>query len=528
MLNKNIAKRSGAGVPLLVTCLAAAVHYADAQTDLRVINVDFSRSESVTYGPPSPTYAGPGAPGNPGGDFWNRFEIAPIMGNPPTQPTITHVTSSPLKAADGVTQTAVTVSLGAFRAYWSEGSPASQCAPDLYNDYAWALTVDGPGQFLIENLIAGQKYTLYLYAQAAGWADYGAAFTVINASATSNPQESIGADPAEFTETLNYAVFRDVVADSNGRITGSWQASSLTADPSEGDFNGLTLVSTSQQGAQIINVDFDTKSTPRTVPATPLYAQTGAVAGDAGTYWNDVAYFATNDSRSVTSPQLKLSDGSTPTTVTVTLTNMGFFFIDNPGAAAAPELLNDYFFVKDIDGPAMFQIDHLAPGGKYDLYLFGAAAGYDSNGAEFSLDNSSSTPSPQSTSGLNSPVLEIGVNYVVFSDVVANAQGRISGTWGPSWIATDQSEGDFNGLQIVSVTDFPSPAFSLSDPRLVGGQFQFDLPTQAGVSYVIEYKETLGIGAWSELETVVGTGATVVVKDSRSTNGSRFYRAKTK
>jgi hypothetical protein len=526
MLNTSLSNRSAFGISILISFLAAVQNPAAAQSALRVISVDFSRLETIAYGPPSPTYTGPSAYGSAGADYWNRFEIATIMGNPPSQPTITNATSTPLKAADGVTQTPVTVSLGAFRVYWSEGNPTAQCAPDLYNDYAWALTSDGPGQFFIEHLVPGRKYSLYLYAQAAGWADYGAAFTVSNPSATSNPQESPGADPTGFTEGENYALFRDVVADSNGRIAGSWQTSSLTADPSEGDFNGLTIVSTSGQDVEVINVDFDTAPTPRTIPATPILAQAGAVAGDSGSFWNGVGYYATNGTRSVTSPPLRLSDGTTPTTVTITLTNMAFFFTDNPSAAAAPDLLNDYFVAADGSGPAVFRIEHLRPGGSYDLYLFGSAAGYDSNGAEFRLENSSLTPSPQSTSGLNSPAFEAGVNYVVFTNVVASAQGMISGSWGPSGVATDQTEGEFNGLQIVSVADFPSPAFSLSNPRFVGGQFQFELQTQTGVRYLIEYKESLGTDAWSALETVVGTGANVLVKDSAPTNFSRFYRAK--
>jgi len=91
------------------------------QAQLRVINVDFNRALSVSYSTPSPTYEGQGAYADPGHDYWNRFEIGGIMGNPPSLPAITNSTSAPLKRSDGTNQTEITVSLNDFRAYWAGG-----------------------------------------------------------------------------------------------------------------------------------------------------------------------------------------------------------------------------------------------------------------------------------------------------------------------------------------------------------------------------------------------------------------------
>ena len=397
------------------------------------------------------------------------------------------------------------------------------------------MTAEAPGKFAIDHLVPGKSYTLYLYAQAAGWADYGAAFTVTNTSASVNPQESTGADPDRFAGGLDVAIFRDVVADASGHIGGSWQTSSLTADPSEGDFNGLSIVSTSPQGTEVINVDFDLRSIPQgTTQASPVYVGPGAVQDPGRTYWNDVAQATTNATRAISSGPLKLSDGVTPSAVTVTVTNFQVYYVadPDPSAVVAPALFNDYFYVPDPEGLGLrgeFAIEHLTAGQSYALYLYGSAAGYDpTTEASFNLANPSSTSNPQETTGGGTSVadLQLGIYYVAYANVIADAQGRITGTWGPSSMAGDNTEGDFNGFQLVSQVDFPSGTIRLANPRFTSGKFSFDLPTQSGSQYTVEYKESVAAATWIELQKVTGNGGLLTVTDPAPNLNPRFYRVR--
>ena len=113
------------------------------------------------------------------------------------------------------------------------------------------------------------------------------------------------------------------------------------------------------------------------------------------------------------------------------------------------------------------------PAGTYDLFLYGA--NFDgTRGAAFTvssgtpLDGFTSTTNPNANAGsgpLTSYVL--GGDYVEFMNVTPTA-GIISGTWGAGSnpISTLSGEGDFNGLQLVSVpAPVPEPMLSLSIAR---------------------------------------------------------------
>jgi hypothetical protein len=49
----------------------------------------------------------------------------------------------------------------------------------------------------------------------------------------------------------------------------------------------------------------------------------------------------------------------------------------------------------------------------------------------------------------------LGANYVVFTDVIADPSGNITGTWQQNPTDTSFPKGDFNGLQVIAV---PKPA----------------------------------------------------------------------
>jgi hypothetical protein len=52
------------------------------------------------------------------------------------------------------------------------------------------------------------------------------------------------------------------------------------------------------------------------------------------------------------------------------------------------------------------------------------------------------------------------------------------------------------------------------------------VPTEAGATYVVEYKETLADPTWHELTTIAGTGSSIPISDNRLTNTTRFYRVR--
>ena len=104
------------------------------------------------------------------------------------------------------------------------------------------------------------------------------------------------------------------------------------------------------------------------------------------------------------------------------------------------------------------------PKGNYDLFLYGA--NFDgTRGAVFTA--SSGTPLGGFTSTINpnaspsGPLTSfvLGSDYVEFINVSPTA-GVISGTWGAvnNPISNLSGEGDFNGLQLVSVAAVPEPA----------------------------------------------------------------------
>jgi hypothetical protein len=67
---------------------------------------------------------------------------------------------------------------------------------------------------------------------------------------------------------------------------------------------------------------------------------------------------------------------------------------------------------------------------------------------------------------------------------------------------------------------------SISNLGLSVGTFSFSFGSQAGFTYVVQYKNTLSTSNWTTLITTNGTGAPITVQDSFSNNPSRFYRVR--
>lgn len=62
-------------------------------------------------------------------------------------------------------------------------------------------------------------------------------------------------------------------------------------------------------------------------------------------------------------------------------------------------------------------------------------------------------------------------------------------------------------------------------PTMANGSASLAFPTEAGKSYVVQYKNALSDPTWIDLETVVGTGGSLPVTDTTAGHQpARFYR----
>jgi len=57
-----------------------------------------------------------------------------------------------------------------------------------------------------------------------------------------------------------------------------------------------------------------------------------------------------------------------------------------------------------------------------------------------------------------------------------------------------------------------------------GSSVELSFDTVSGISYTVEFSDTLNAPVWNALPTVAGTGGTVTVSDATATSATRFYR----
>lgn len=79
---------------------------------------------------------------------------------------------------------------------------------------------------------------------------------------------------------------------------------------------------------------------------------------------------------------------------------------------------------------------------------------------------------------------------------------------------------------VMSVGAALTPAVSptVSSFRRSFDAVMFDIPTEQGPTYVVEYKLNLGEAVWQELARVAGTGSPITITDNGLTDASKFYR----
>lgn len=204
----------------------------------------------------------------------------------------------------------------------------------------------------------------------------------------------------------------------------------------------------------------------------------GAYADDpANTNWNGFGQFPDGyppSFNSAVAPQVA-SDGTlTPITLTTTYGFESGALYYGPGISGntgqgEPSLIFGQAAVVNGGSPGVGTsanplgsiVISNTPAGTYVLYLYGA--NFDgTRGASFSfasgtaLGGTNATANPYSNGGsgpLNT--FTYGQDYVIFTNVVPDANGTITGTWGAVSNNGNTGEGDFNGFQLVRVSGPP-------------------------------------------------------------------------
>jgi hypothetical protein len=213
--------------------------------------------------------------------------------------------------------------------------------------------------------------------------------------------------------------------------------------------------------ASVVNIDFQGFSSATPGVYYPVYTGQGAYVTADAHIWNgyELYYGGGGSPRGTPPPSTGLlaSDG--------TVTTVGFALADQLTAEYVGNsplylnLLNDYAYVVSDPGDdtMYFTISGLIAGRSYGLYLYGTA-GDAGQGSIFRIDNGS--PANRQTSGGNdgsfvegdvatNPLVDSS-NYVVFSGVVADGSGQITGSLTSNGVTP---WGAFNGLQIVETPE---------------------------------------------------------------------------
>lgn len=196
-----------------------------------------------------------------------------------------------------------------------------------------------------------------------------------------------------------------------------------------------------------VNVDFNASNSP---------TYFGVVAADdPGTYWNGVTPPLSTPNVLVGGDWLE-SDGETPSAIEL--------FIGHAGGQGSGLPANDLFrddFSHTVETELRFQ--QLQPGASYDIIFYATSS---LRGGEFTFGSVS-----KSTSGGESEVFIEGVNWVGFEDLVANPDGEIEGSFGPSPSAPKQDLSRFNGFQIIRASDNRCPADTNGDGQVLPNDF---------------------------------------------------------
>ncbi|HVU27572.1 MAG TPA: carbohydrate-binding protein [Verrucomicrobiae bacterium] len=180
------------------------------------------------------------------------------------------------------------------------------------------------------------------------------------------------------------------------------------------------------------------------------YSGAGA-AFDSGNYWNPIVKGGTTIGG-------LLSDGATASSITLTDKSPSNY---NPGQGAqgTPAGLEAPFLLEN-NGAVVMETLNNVPAGIYNLYLYGKNSndsGGDNGdrGTTFTVSVGGTSYGTQSTINSITTSFTKGNDYVEFINLIVETAGTISFTYTANTAATGshnpQTEGDFNGLQLVNL-----------------------------------------------------------------------------
>lgn len=257
---------------------------------------------------------------------------------------------------------------------------------------------------------------------------------------------NVECDPSGYGEGQTWLQSTTVKTDSVGNVDFSVDVGALPAnhkwitatatDPAQNtsEFSLCQTTLPVQTSNPTVNVDFNFSQ-----GSTGTYAARGA-APDQGTIWNALTATGGFNSRA-TSSALRTSTGEV-TPITVSLVDVNMFDAGETRSILAPALFGDFAF--QIGTGSTFSIDHLDAAATYDLYLFGQNGGFANTATRFTIDNGPSAVA--SNAGNDVTTFTRDVNYVLFTGLKADANGRITGTFN---VAISNNNAAFNGLQLV-------------------------------------------------------------------------------
>ena len=170
---------------------------------------------------------------------------------------------------------------------------------------------------------------------------------------------------------------------------------------------------------------------------TPVNYTGTAAAPDTGTYWTPFRI----EWGSSTYWPVKESDGVTASPIYMQIDGGGYTgYWNHDGTGIAANLMDSYAYSNNGTGWTV-EIDHLTPGGKYDLYWYQQNGCSATSTGSFTFGGNTLTAT---NTGQNSAFIENN-NYVHFWSVAADSNGSIFGTIGHT--------ASICGVQIMSVPE---------------------------------------------------------------------------
>ena len=261
--------------------------------------------------------------------------------------------------------------------------------------------------------------------------------------------------------------------------------------------------------AQLINVDFNQNNGVGWGGGGPNPGPTmsgAAVLGTAGDQWNGI------NVNSGSGISLSNADGSA-SPVKLTFTPAGGYDANSFGGstpfASTPynALMQDYLY--NGGAPQTITLSGLAPNSMFDLVLYNAA----DNGAAGRTTYFTVNGIPQSSTWIGTgSSLIAGVDYVEFSSALSDASGKLV----ISYNGDGNLEGDIDGFQVQAAS------FKINAANN-GTNVFISFLTQSGLSYQVQYKNSLADTNWTLRGTLSGNNAFQSMSDFAS-GSSRLYR----